>query len=99
MDRSIKLDTKFNINEYKDKFDLSLVTKYGWYSPTNKGNNLHGVSRDHLYCVRDGFINKVDPDIIKHPANCCLMKHTDNNLKNYTSSITLEELIDRINNW
>jgi hypothetical protein len=89
----------FNINDYKDKFNISLVEQYGWYSPSNKGNNLNGVSRDHMYCVRDGFINKIDPEIIKHPANCMLMKHSDNNLKNYTSSITIEELLERIKKW
>ncbi len=89
----------FDIKKYKDNFDFNLVEQHGWYSPTNKGDNLNGVSRDHMYCVRDGFINKIDPEIIRHPANCKLMKHTDNNLKNYTSSITLEELKLRITEW
>jgi hypothetical protein len=89
----------FDIKKYKDKFDLQLVEEYGWYSPTNKGNNLNGVSRDHMYSVRDGFINKIDPEIIKHPANCKLMKHSDNNFKNHSSTITLDELLERINNW
>lgn len=90
---------KFDIKKCKDKFDFRLVEQHGWYSPSNKGNNLNGVSRDHMYCVRDGFINKIDPEIIRHPANCNLMKHTDNNLKNYTSSITLDELLKRIEEW
>lgn len=90
---------KFNIKKYKDKFDLKLVEQHGWYSPTNKGDNLNGVSRDHLYSVRDGFINKIDPEIIKHPANCGLMLHKDNNFKNYNSSITLDELLKRIEEW
>jgi hypothetical protein len=41
--------------------------------------------------VRDGFINKVAPEIIAHPANCRLMKHSENNFKNYNSSITIDE--------
>lgn len=90
---------KFDIKKYKDRFDFKLVEQYGWYSPTNKGNNLKGVSRDHLYSVRNGFINKVDPEIIKHPANCALMLHKDNNFKNYNSSITLDELLKRIEEW
>lgn len=89
----------FDVKQYKDRFDFNLVKQYGWYSPTNKGHNLCGVSRDHLYSVRDGFINKIDCEIIKHPANCKLMIHSENNLKNYNSSITLDELLERIKNW
>jgi len=89
----------FSINIYKDKFDLSLVEKYGWYSPSNKGNNLNGVSKDHLFSVKDGFINKVSIDVIKHPANCRLMIHRDNQVKNSKSIITLDELLKRIEEW
>lgn len=89
----------FDINLYKDKFELSLVTKYGWYSPSNKGNNLNGVSKDHLFSVKDGFVNKVSVDVIKHPANCKLMIHKDNQVKNSKSVITLEELLKRIEEW
>lgn len=89
----------FSISIYKDKFDLSLVEKYGWYSPSNKGNNLNGVSKDHLFSVKDGFINKVSIDVIKHPANCGLMIHRDNQVKNSKSIITLDELLKRIEEW
>ena len=89
----------FNINNYPDKFNIDLVKEYGWYSPSNKGNNLNGVSKDHMYSVKDGFINKINPDIIKHPANCQLLKHTDNSIKNSKSVITLDELMERIKNW
>lgn len=90
---------KFDINNFKEEFDFTLIEQYGWYSPSNKGNNLNGVSRDHLYSVRDGFVNKVAPEIIAHPANCRLMKHSENNLKNYNSLITIDELKERIEHW
>ena len=89
----------FNIMDYSNKFDLSLVEQHGWYSPINKRNNLNGVSKDHMYSVRDGFINNIEPEIIKHPANCKLLLHNDNNRKNYNSSITIDDLIERIKNW
>lgn len=89
----------FEVNQYKHRLDYYLVEKYGWYSPSNKGNNLNGVSKDHMYSVREGFINGVDPEIIKHPANCRLMIHKENNKKNTKCSITLEELLDRIDKW
>lgn len=90
---------KFALSDYPDEFEFNLIKKHGWYSPSNKKNNLGGISRDHLYCVKDGFLNKVDPEIIKHPANCKLMIHSDNNSKHNTSCITLEELLEKIKNW
>jgi len=90
---------KFDVRDFKEEFNFTLIEQHGWYSPSNKGNNINGVSRDHSYSVRDGFINKVAPEIIAHPANCGLMKHSDNNVKNYDSSITLEELKEKIREW
>jgi len=90
---------RFNLSDYPDYFDFSLIEKYGWYSPTNKKNNLEGVSRDHIFSVREGFELGIDPKIISHPANCRLMKHTDNISKNKKSSITLEELLQKINEF
>lgn len=89
----------FDLNDYPNKFDLDLIREHGWYSPSNKGNNLNGVSRDHLYSVSDGFNNGVDPNILKHPANCGLVLHIENQKKKNNSSITLDELMDRIKNW
>lgn len=89
----------FKIKKYYSEFNLDLVKKYGWYSPTNKRNNLNGVSKDHMYSVMDGFKNKINPMYISHPANCQLLKHTDNNLKKTNSAITLDELYERIDRW
>ena len=89
----------FNIYDYKNEFELSLINEYGWYSPTNKRNNLNGISKDHIYSVKDGFINKIDYKIIKHPANCQLLKHVDNNKKKCQSLITLDELLLKIKKW
>lgn len=87
---------KFNLADYPNYFDFSLIEKYGWYSPTNKKNNLEGVSRDHMLSVREGFELGIDPKLISHPANCRLMKHTDNISKNKKSVITVEELLEKI---
>lgn len=89
----------FDVKNFKNKFNTDLVDKFGWYSPRNKGNNIGGVSKDHLYSVKDGFINKISPDIIKHPANCELVKHLENQKKYNKSKITLQELLIRIENW
>jgi len=99
--QAYRLDASFdfNLKDYSDKFDFDLIKKYGWYSPTNKNNNLAGVSRDHMVSVKFGFENNIDPDIISHPANCQLLKHTDNIIKKEKCSITISELMERIKNW
>jgi len=90
---------QFALNQYPLEFDFDLIRKYGWYQPINRGNNLGGVSRDHLYSVAEGYKNKVDPKLLAHPANCRLVIHNDNIAKNSKSSITLEQLLDRIELW
>lgn len=90
---------KFNVYHFPSKFDLSLVDNYGWYKAKNRGDNQNGVSRDHMYSIKEGFLNNVDPYYISHPANCRLMRHVDNNVKKTKSSITLEELMHRIETW
>ena len=87
---------KFNIYDYPDWFDLSLIEKFGWYSAANRGNNLEGVSRDHMISVKYGFRNGISSELISHPANCQLMQHTLNNTKKTQCSITLNELEERI---
>lgn len=92
-------DFDFNIYDFKKEFDIYLIEKYGKYSPSNKRNNLNGISMDHMYSVKMGFDNNINPYIIKHPANCKLMKHNENNSKKTNSSITYDELLKRIEEW
>lgn len=96
--KKYKQDTifKFSLNDYPDYFEFELIEKHGWYSPTNKNNNLNGVSRDHMLSVNEGFHLGVDPFLLAHPSNCKLMIHNDNISKNKRSSITLNELLNRI---
>lgn len=89
----------FNLNDFKEEFDFELIKKFGWYSAKNRGNNLGGVSRDHMYSINEGFKKKIDAKIISHPANCKLMIHNDNSKKWTNSSITLDELENRIIKW
>lgn len=48
---------------------------------------------DHIYSIREGFENKVDPGIVAHINNLRLLWHTDNKSKHIRSDQTLEELI------
>lgn len=86
----------FNLSDYPKEFDFSLIEEHGWYSPSNKKNNLSGVSRDHMFSVKEGYERGIDPTLISHPANCQLLVHNENISKNKKSCITLEELLERI---
>jgi len=90
---------KFNLADFANEFDFSLVESYGWYKAKNHGNNLNGVSRDHMVSVMFGFTNNIDPNIISHPANCRLIRHNENVSKGSKCAITLEELMGRIEAW
>jgi len=89
----------FALTDYPEKFDFSLIEKFGWYKAKNRGDNQNGVSRDHMISIRFGFDNNIDASIIKHPANCNLLRHNDNVSKFTKCSISVEKLIIKINNW
>jgi hypothetical protein len=48
---------------------------------------------DHIYSIRHGFENNVDPAIIANIANLRLLWHTENKSKHIRSDHTLEELL------
>ena len=73
-----------------------LIEKYGWYHSTK---NPNGVSRDHMLSKKDGFLQGISAEIIRHPANCRIVQHPINNAKHVKSIITLEELLNRIASW
>ncbi len=89
----------FPISHFSDWFDINLIKEYGWYSTpgSRRGKrNLNGVSRDHKISIDYGFTHNIDPEIISHPANCSLVLHTQNQVKNTKCSITLEDLLANI---
>ncbi len=90
---------KFSVKNYPEEFDLKLIQEHGWYKAANRGNNLGGVSRDHIISVKFGFENGISPEIISHPANCRLMRHADNQVKNSYSGMSIEELEEKIRVW
>lgn len=94
-----KCSFKFNLSDYKNEFDFNLIKKYGWYKAKNRGNNLKGISRDHMLSIKEGFLNNIPTELIAHPANCKLIKQTENSSKYSKSSINIDELIKRINKW
>ena len=90
---------KFNLSTYKEEFDFSLIQESGWYKASNHGNNLKGISRDHMFAVINGFNELIDPYLISHPANCRLIIHTNNISKGANSILTYDELVKRVEDW
>lgn len=87
---------QFSLNMFPNEFNFGLVEENGWYEATNRGNNLKGVSRDHMFSINEGYKQGIDPYYISHPANCQLMKQEDNFKKLTNCSITKEELFKRV---
>lgn len=61
-----------------------------------KRNKYH---LDHIYSIRDGFINNVEPSILAHPTNLRMLLYRDNIVKSSNSEITLDSLYLRIKEW
>lgn len=90
---------RFALNAYPEEFDFNLIKEHGWYKAKNHGDNLYGVSRDHLFSVNEGMRQGIDPYYISHPANCKLILQSENASKHSHCSISIEELIHRIDVW
>jgi hypothetical protein len=70
------------------------------YSKDHKDKNA--LVRDHMFSRRQGFKEKVFPEILRHPANCQLISQLDNfnkGKKTQDSCMSLEDLIHRIEKW
>lgn len=87
-------DFKFKFEKYPLDFDSTLPMYSGRLNP-----DIMAYSRDHMVSVSEGFKQNIDPKIISHPANCRLITQLDNVRKSVDSCITIEELINRIEEW
>ena len=86
----------FSICKFPNWFNCDLLKIHGMYKASNRGNNLQGISRDHMLSIFDGYNQNISPTIINHPANCQLISHPDNQMKNINSILTLDQLAERI---
>lgn len=89
----------FSIKNYEFMFsdkEKNILSVHGMYSASNRGGNIFGVSRDHMFSVKDGHLIGLKPFVLSHPANCKLLLQSDNSKKNSRSSITLKELYKKI---
>lgn len=95
-----RIHSRFQLNkkDHPTLFNGELISRFGWYSPSNKKNNLQGVCWDHLYRIEEGYANGIDPTVMSHPANAELVPWPVN-LARKTSMISYEELVNRILKW
>lgn len=72
------------------------VAYFPWLvNPKNLDRNSK-YHLDHKYSKSQGFINKVPPEVISHPANLEVLVARENQSKKDKCSISLEELLEKI---
>jgi len=86
---------KLTANELQHVKGYDLLVKYGYYNSIN----TIGVVKDHRLSIKAGFISKINPELLSHPANCEFLLHKDNLNKSSNSSITLDDLQKEIVDW
>lgn len=84
-----------------DENQLKLLKENKIFNPIR---NPKGVVRDHRYSRFYGWNNGVFPEILRHPANCEIIKHSDNvrksgGWKSDENSISLYELFEKIESY
>lgn len=87
---------RFGIDDFKRVEGFDLIEKYGMYSAPD---NLDGVARDHMVSRHYGWVHNIPPEVIRHPANCRIIKQRENSSKGEECCITIDELYERIKNW
>lgn len=99
---------------YRDKFANWIVRMFDivedphnilqTYGIFNAKTNRKGVVRDHMFSRKSGFQNGVFPELLRHPANCQLLLHSDNVKKkksryNDADAFDLDELFYRVETY
>lgn len=59
-----------------------------------RGRNLFTL--DHIFSIKDGFINNVPPSLVSHPSNLRMLREKDNMSKNYRSAVSIYEFYRKI---
>lgn len=64
-------------------------------NPENLIRSRSDFHVDHIYSIRDAFLNDVPISIVSHPCNLRMLSERENKRKNGKSDISLEELYRR----
>ena len=68
-------------------------------NPNNLKRSYYDYSLDHMYSIKDGFINNIPFDIVANICNLKIISSFDNYSKNLKSSISIDELYKRIEEY
>lgn len=68
-------------------------------SESKKLENKKWITVDHRFSKNEGFLKKISPEIIGHICNLELMEFSDNRKKWMNSSVTLDSLLEEINEF
>ena len=92
-------ECKFNFPDdllpYTKSSDL--IGQYPWYNPHYPKEN--GLTKDHMISRNYGYEHNIDTYLISHPANCEIMLRDDNSSKQEKCSISIDQLIERVEWW
>lgn len=81
---------------------IEMIEEHGIF---NNKSNTKGIVRDHIVGRKYGYKYGIFPEIMRHPANCRIIKHNENVSKGQRgkgrpdADISIEELFDRIINF
>lgn len=75
---------------------FDLLKQHGMWHPIN---NPSGVVRDHIFSKFEGWVNRIDPRIVSHPANCRLIPNLENVKKHTRCDISLHQLTENIQSY
>ena len=84
-------------NEVRKLSDKSYLNYVDIVDPEKRrGRKFH---LDHILSIAKGFDSKVDPKIISHPCNLRIVHHSLNESKHIRCDITLNQLMEKINEF
>ena len=96
--RQYRLDANFKFSPYiyPNIPGYDLLLERGMYHPTK---NPDGMTRDHILSIEYGYRNNIDPELLKHPANCQFLTMKENAAKGTKYGMIENELKERIKQW
>lgn len=65
----------------------------------NCRTNRNGYTRDHILSKKDGFVNQVFPELLRHPVNCECILHSINASKGAESKTNINALFNKIKTY
>jgi len=90
-------------NLYRSKVYKHTRMSYNLYrnfiNPHNKKRGRNKYHLDHIYSIKDGFRNDIEPHIIGAPINLRMLKEYDNINKSDNSEISSDVLLEKYNNF